>query len=105
MERAFERFWRAYPRQQRKFDAWQAWKKLAPDEALTDRIIAAVHAAAHSKQWQRENGSFIPNPDNYLTGRRWEDKLPAARGTIASNLDTAAMDELVRTFVPRQEGT
>ena len=104
MERAFERFWRAYPRQQRKYDAWQAWQTLAPDEALTDRIIAAVKATAHSRQWQRECGKFIPNPDNYLTGRRWEDKLPAPRGMIASNLDTATMDELVRTFVPRQGG-
>lgn len=107
MERAFERFWRAYPRQQRKFDAWQMWKSLAPDEALTDRIIAAVRAAAHSKQWQRENGQFIPYPENYLRGRRWEDKLPTAAptGMVASNLDTAAMDELVSRFVPREGGT
>lgn len=104
MERAFERFWSAYPRQQRKYDAWQAWQSLAPDEALTDRIIAAVRAAAHSKQWQRECGQFIPYPENYLRRRRWEDKLPAPRGMIASNLDTAAMDELARRFVPRQGG-
>lgn len=104
MVRAFEAFWRAYPRQQRKYDAWQEWQKLAPDEALTRRIVEAVQAAAHSAQWQREGGKFIPQPDKYLRGRRWEDKLPVPRGMIATSLDTAAMDAMMYRFSPPKGG-
>ncbi len=100
MARAFEAFWQAYPRQQRKYDAWKEWQKLAPDEALTQRIVEAVRTAAHCAQWQREGGKFIPAPDRYLAGKRWEDKLPPPRGMIASSLDVAAMDALLYRFSP-----
>lgn len=76
----FDRFWAAYPRKVGKPAAVAAWKKLAVDEGLLGRMIAAVGRQARSDQWVKDNGQFIPHPSTWLNQRRWEDEDPGGAG-------------------------
>lgn len=74
----FERFWVEYPRKTAKDDARKAFLKLAPDEALTNTMIAAVQRARASAQWLKDRGEFIPHGRTWIHGRRWEDEAERA---------------------------
>lgn len=100
-EELFGEFWAVYPRKQKRREALEAWRTLAPDAALTARIVAAVKAAARSEQWQQEGGKYVPYPRRYLEERRFEDDPPPPPAGIPSNLDTAMMDELSRRYTPK----
>lgn len=78
----FARFWSAYPKKVAKADAYKAWNKLTPDEALTDRIVAAVNTATGTEAWRKDDGQFIPHPATFLRGRRFDDEVvpPVASG-------------------------
>lgn len=69
----FERFWASYPRKVGKGAAWRVWVRLAPDEALTSRMIAAVAVQAQTRQWRKDGGQFVPHPSTWLNQERWED--------------------------------
>lgn len=70
----FLKFWNAYPNKQKKGDAFKAWKKLKPSQELVAEILSAVEKAKGSREWQKNNGEFIPHPSSWLNGRRWEDQ-------------------------------
>lgn len=74
----FERFWRAYPRREKKQAAVKAWKKLSPDLDLCRTMAAALERQKRSDQWVRDGGRYIPLPASWLNGRRWEDEIPDA---------------------------
>jgi hypothetical protein len=69
----FERFWEIYPRKVAKGDALKAWAKANPDDALTEKILAAVSAAKGRPQWLNEDGKFIPYPATWLNRGQWDD--------------------------------
>lgn len=56
----FDRFWASYPRRVGKKDAVAVWKKISPDDALVDRIVAGVERWKRSEQWTKDEGRFIP---------------------------------------------
>lgn len=74
--REFEVFWAAYPRHTGKQDAYKAFVKLKPDEALMAAILAGIERQKQSAQWTKDGGQFIPHPATWLNGCRWEDELP-----------------------------
>jgi len=74
----FADFWGAYPRHTAKQEAIKAFTKLKPDAALLASILAAVHRAASTHDWQKDGGKFVPHPATWLNGRRWEDEPPRA---------------------------
>lgn len=75
----FGEFWAAYPRKIGKGAAEKAWRKIAPDEALSIGIVKAVNEQRACEQWQREGGKYIPHAATWLNGKRWEDEVkPAA---------------------------
>lgn len=74
--REFEVFWAAYPRHTGKQDAYKAFVKLKPDEALMQVILAGIERQKQSAQWTKDGGQFIPHPATWLNGCRWEDELP-----------------------------
>lgn len=74
-EAGFLRFWTVYPRKAGKQAAVKAWKKLDPDDALTERILSAVAAQRQCAQWTKDGGQFIPYPATWLNQGRWEDEL------------------------------
>ena len=73
----FARFWAVWPKHTGKKAAQAAWEALAPDAALTERILQAVQAQCSWPQWQREAGRYIPDPARWLARGSWEDELPA----------------------------
>ena len=80
MEERFSRFWAIYPKKRSKQAALTAWKKLKPDEAFKQKIIAAVQKQKQWPEWQKDNGQYIPYPATWLNQRRWEDEgIPTAQ--------------------------
>ena len=71
---SFQQFWTAYPRKAAKGKAEDSWKKIHPDEALTQKILASVDAHKKCDQWVKDAGQFIPHPATWLNQRRWEDE-------------------------------
>lgn len=71
----FEAFWAAYPKRVAKGAAFRAWKRQTAHQNL-DAILAATEAQKTTRQWQTENGRYIPHPATWLNGRRWEDPPP-----------------------------
>lgn len=69
----FDRFWASYPRRVGKKDAVAVWKKISPDDALVDRIVAGVERWKRSEQWTKDEGRFIPYPATFLRGERWNE--------------------------------
>jgi hypothetical protein len=74
--REFDVFWAAYPRHTGKQDAYKAFVKLKPDEALMAAILSGIERQKQSAQWTKDGGQFIPHPATWLNGCRWEDELP-----------------------------
>lgn len=69
----FDAFWKVYPKKVGKQDAMKAWKKIAPDEELTDTIIRAVETAKQKDSRFREE-RFIPHPATWLNAGSWENE-------------------------------
>lgn len=70
----FDQFWSIYPKKVGKTAARKSWSKVSPNKELFSKIISAVETAKQSKQWQKENGQFIPNPTTWLNQGRWDDE-------------------------------
>lgn len=71
----FERFfWPAYPRHVGKKDARSAWTKLAPNDALIERIVAALRWQRQTPAWTKDGGTYIPYPATWLRAERWDDE-------------------------------
>jgi len=73
LEDYFEDFWYKYPKKVGKDAALKAWKKAKPDILL---VIDALNWQRETKQWQQEDGKYIPNPATYLNQGRWMDEAP-----------------------------
>lgn len=73
---AFDRFWQKYPKKQKRLKSQKAWRKLNPDPELIERIIKDVQQRRETFDWQKENGKYVPLPENYLNDQRWTDELP-----------------------------
>ena len=80
----FERFYKLYPRKQKRPAAERAWKKLDLSSELQELLIEAL--AEHCKQvdWIKEGGQYIPLPASWLNDRRWEDVLKSGTTAKAS---------------------
>ena len=68
-------FWGEYPKKKSKGAAFKAWQKINPDDLLVSTIIGSVEQHKETKDWQKDNGQFIPYPASYLNQRMWEDEI------------------------------
>lgn len=76
IEKRFNQFWELYPKKQGKGAAEKSWARIKPNAELFDKIITAVqNNIDHNRQWQRNNGQYIPNPSTWLNQKRWEDGI------------------------------
>lgn len=71
---AFAAFWSAYPKKVGKPAAERAFKKVK--EADYPLLLPAIEQHKRSKQWQKNDAEFIPNPSTWLNQERWNDTLP-----------------------------
>jgi hypothetical protein len=69
----FDDFWYKYPKKVGKEAARKAWNKYNPEII---KVIDALNWQIQSKQWNKNDGEFIPNPATYLNQGRWMDEAP-----------------------------
>jgi hypothetical protein len=69
----FREFWEAYPRQTDADKAIAVWTELDPDQETQAEILEGIRRLSRSGQWRR---GAIHNPDNFLRGKHWGDRLP-----------------------------
>lgn len=67
----FNKFWEVYPVKKNLGQAEIEWSILRIDPELCIQIVKAVKIAKLSDDWNKENGKFIPMPNNFLKGKRW----------------------------------
>lgn len=78
----FERFWDAYPNKVSKQDASKVFAKLKPDHELLATILDAIARRKASGTWSEQR--YIPGPDKWLRGRKWEDEVPGPKRTAGA---------------------
>jgi hypothetical protein len=83
----FDDFWSQYPNKKAKADAYKAWSKLKPDEALQASILKAIALQCQGADWLKEGGRFVPHASTWLNGKRWLDgdsstQAPAWAGAV-----------------------
>lgn len=67
----FLEFWNAYPKKKNKGDAEKAWKKIKPP---IDDVINALKWQKETRDWQKQDGQFIPYPASYINASGWLDE-------------------------------
>ena len=72
----FEAFWSVYPKKKNKGNARKAFKKAIKKTSLQN-LIDAVEAQKQTKDWQKDNGQFIPYPSTWLNAEGWENEVSA----------------------------
>lgn len=70
----FDQFWDVYPKKSAKKDAFDAWKRVDPDEGLVKRILEAVKQQKLWPQYFGENARYFPSPSKWLDGGCWDDE-------------------------------
>lgn len=91
-EEAFAQVWAAYPRPPRfvsRDKAWQVWWKLWRQGALPEleSVLSAIKLnAKHNPAWNpgNENSRYIPNLENWLAGKRWQDDIPCPSQALST---------------------
>ena len=73
IELLFADFWAAYPKKVKKKNALKEFKKIKDIEALMPTILADLKIKKLSKDWTKDNGQYIPDPERYIKYERWND--------------------------------
>lgn len=81
----FITFWNLYPKKTGKGDAWRAWQKLKIGSALSARIFESVREHINCRQWQKDEGQYIPNPATFLNQRRFDDEVEQSSAKKVGN--------------------
>jgi hypothetical protein len=68
----FLEFWSAYPKKTGKGAALKRWKQIKPSKTTREKILAAIDAQRHGRQWQQ---GYIMDPARWLNERHWEDEV------------------------------
>lgn len=72
-ESDFLTFYQSYPRHIGKKRAQDKFLRLKRD--LLPIILAAIEKQKQTRQWQEEDGKYIPHPITWLNQERWEDEI------------------------------
>ena len=71
----FNKFWINYPKKRKKGSAKKVWLRIKPGEELLKKMLAKIMESKRSKDWQKDNGQFIPYPATWLNGECWDDEF------------------------------
>jgi len=73
----FERWWKVYPRKVSKKRCLAAWMSIKPEVEFV--IADTLNRIKNDFKWQEKQ--FIPYPETYVRGERWEDEVePIPKG-------------------------
>lgn len=70
----FGRFWSAYPKKVGKANCERWFARHKVDESTLQAMLESLAYLKTTEQWQKDGGQYIPNPQTWLNGRRWEDE-------------------------------
>ena len=70
----FAKFWAAYPRKVGKAACEEWFARHKVDDTTVNCMIASLEYLKTTEQWRKEGGKYIPYPQTWLNGRRWEDE-------------------------------
>lgn len=71
----WEKFWNAYPRKEKKKEAWVAFERLKCGSGMFETIMDKLEEFKQSDQWSREGGRYIPLASSWINGERWHDEI------------------------------
>jgi len=86
-EQAFNEFWAAYPKKVNKKGCFTSFKRIKHLKDEMPLIMAALKNFKASKQWQKDNGQYIPNPQTFINQERWKDQQDETREQQLNNID------------------
>lgn len=81
----FAKFWESWPKKIDKQRAFALWVKENPDDELFNKIMTSLEAQKKQESWNKDGGKYIPNPRNWIEGKRWEDQTSVQVG-VSSNV-------------------
>lgn len=96
----WEKFWEAYPRKTAKRDALKAYRRLAPNAELQEKILKAIEAQKKSI-WAGKALEYVPHPATWLNGERWNDEVKLTTKVAAAPLRTT--EDVVKEMKSRKE--
>ncbi|MBR6517098.1 MAG: phage replication initiation protein [Bacilli bacterium] len=105
----FEQFWKAYPKKVSKQKCLKWFESNKPNEQLLKIMLEQLEKFKQTKEWQKDNGQFIPYPDTWLRNKRWEDEIIVDKNVpiwfnkehqqeIATEDEQKEMDDLLKDF-------
>ena len=86
-EQAFNNFWSIYPKKINKKGAYASFKRIKHLKDQLPLILAAVERFKASKDWQKENGQYIPYPTTFINQERWLYVKEETRDEQLNNID------------------
>ena len=75
----FARWWEVWPRKVARKAAERAFERIAPDDELLDRMIAAVRTQMERDSRFRE-AQYTPHPATWLNGEEWNNTYDGTAG-------------------------
>lgn len=92
LDSMFEQFWESYPKKVDKKGNRTRFVKIKNLKQLFPTIMQALEIQKRSKQWNEENGRFVPNPSTWINQERWNDVNEVAEKQIA--IEETVSDEI-----------
>ena len=74
-EMLFNEFWKAYPKKVKKEVAKKSFMRIPKLEQLFPTIMEKLEMFKKTKNWQDNNGQYIPYPQTWINNKRWEDEM------------------------------
>lgn len=72
---AFAVWYSAYPKKKAKGDAIKAWVTTKKDRIALELMLQILKQQCASKDWQKNEGEFIPYPATYLRRLQYLDEM------------------------------
>lgn len=86
-EQAFNIFWSEYPKKVNKKGSFTSFKRIKHLKDEMPLIMASLKNFKASKQWQKDNGQYIPNPQTFINQERWKDQQEQTREQQLNKID------------------
>jgi len=89
----FNIFWNSYPKKVGKGAALKSFNKIKPNKELLDKMIETILWQRTTKDWNKDDGQYIPNPATWLNQERWQDEKPAQKFVVGMNAPGPELSE------------
>ena len=74
LAKAFDKFWKAYPRKKSKIYARKCFVRAIKKVPL-EKMLFAIAEQKNSTDWTKQKGKYIPHPSSWLNQGCWDDEV------------------------------